>query len=203
MKYIIIHLLLINFYYKYIFSYPACNSVNFTEYSNLQNLYDSLNGNNWRWNYTETRWNFSYTGNDPCNENWTGIKCESVNNQFCNGCRIVNIDITNRTAQGSIELINLSSFCGLRSVKMPYNKLYGSITNQLIASDGLENLDLSFNYLNGSILSDLLNKSNLTTLNLANNKFTNQLPEFLNLPKLNYLVLRNNKFTGEFPNSIS
>ncbi len=91
-------------------------NISLSEYQGLQALFDSTNGDNWRWNPTlptTTHWHFSSsipTPNSelysPCEELWQGLNCSysllpfsTINNGLCS---IQNISLAGMNLEGSI-----------------------------------------------------------------------------------------------------
>lgn len=67
-------LLFISIYFELIYSQYSL-SISSDEYEALWDLYNSTNGDNWKWYLNGTTWNFNLES-DPCIDNWEGIMCD-------------------------------------------------------------------------------------------------------------------------------
>jgi Leucine-rich repeat (LRR) protein len=191
----------------------------------LYDLYESTDGNNWRWKGNDGHWNFtsSITHDDPCelNNMWQGINCTSLVNS--NYRFISSIDLNSYNLYGTIP----SSVCNLTYLQyfdLSSNKLIGSIPSSIGLLTHLTLLNLSFNsitgiiplslydlsklhilslsdnYITGYINKKIINLQQLTYIHIGSNYIEGTIPiELCNLTNLQYLRLRNNSLTGTIP----
>ncbi|KAI3689113.1 hypothetical protein L2E82_47062 [Cichorium intybus] len=105
--------------------------------------------------------------NSVCN--FTGITCDD------SGSSVKEIDLSNQNLTGSIPF---DSICQLQS---------------------LEKLSFGFNRLHGSVTEDLNKCSRLTYLDLGNNIFSGPIPDISSMNGLLYLYVNSSGFSGTFP----
>ena len=159
-------------------------------------LYNSTNGDSWRYN---SGWKmpplhidgFAMPGTES---SWKGVRVEVHH--------VTNIRMSGNKLSGSIpsQLGNLSN---LTLLDLSMNRLSGSIPSELGNLSKLEHLWLDNNTLIGSIPSELGNLSNLTSISFGNNRLSGSIPSQLgNLSKLRSLALYNNRLSGSIPSEL-
>ncbi|MEN8219751.1 MAG: Calx-beta domain-containing protein, partial [Pseudomonadota bacterium] len=160
----------------------AVTQIPSTECEALVALYNSTNGDGWKYNseWLET--------NTPCS--WERVSCTSGH--------VSELYLHSNQLTGTIpsELGNLSY---LEYLYLHSNQLTGTIPSELGNLSKLTRLYLSSNQLTGTIPSELGNLSKLTKLNLSDNKLTGSIPSNLPSGTLNVLNLSDNRLTGTIP----
>lgn len=141
----------------------------------LAQLYKNTNGANWA-----VRWDTKR----PV-VTWEGVRLE-------NG-RVVYIALLSNNLKGSIPNLELPE---LRTLKLGFNQLYGSIPNFTYLGK-LKELYLSTNKLTGD-LPEFTYLKNLSDLDVSSNQLTGEIPE-LHLNKLKTLNVAANLFSGKAP----
>lgn len=112
--------------------------------------------------------------------------------------------LSNNTFSGSIIPSAIGNSCqSLRSLKIDYSGLWGSIPVSLGGCPNLEYLSLIYNNLSGGIPTNFGALQNLGTLNLAGNQLSGTIPvSVTKCRSMTYLMLNNNNFTGTIPAEI-
>ncbi|XP_057990887.1 probable LRR receptor-like serine/threonine-protein kinase At1g53440 [Hevea brasiliensis] len=109
------------------------------------------------------------------------------------------IDFSWNKLTGSIP-DNLGKLPSLKQLDLNHNYLTGSIPSSLGNLSSLEGLHLGFNSLSGPIPRALGNLSNLRTMYLSQNNLSGNLPpELGSLSRLQYLSVGSNRLIGELP----
>jgi Leucine-rich repeat (LRR) protein len=205
---------------SYVHGIPA------NEYDALENFYESLGGKYWTWHQSnESHWIFSPRAN-PCYDDWEGLTCDCVNNNYDDDCNIVEIDlqrynltgvispsISNLTFLTTLELNNnhiidplpetLRNLTLLSILSLSNNNLT-SMSAVIYSCNNLVSLDLSSNQITDIISPGIANLVNLKDIDLQHNYFYSSLPlEFYrNLTSLENVILNHNQFTGTIPKEI-
>ncbi len=193
MRFILIQFLLIVLFVDSAYSSGAFYQISQSEVGELENLYESLGGENW---YNRDGWadlsaSFS-TSEIPFGlglEAGVVISSNSITTVYL--VNVTGIYFNKNNLSGEIPELNLQKLIWL---DLSDNNLNGEIP-QLIAPQ-LERLFLYNNQLAGNIPN--FNNQNLTYLYLNRNELSGNIPDF-NLPKLIDLILLGNKLSGEIP----
>nr|GMC99591.1 probable LRR receptor-like serine/threonine-protein kinase At4g08850 [Ipomoea batatas] len=142
--------------------------------------------------------NLSYL--DLSKNHFTGQIPESVFSKLQN---LERLDLGNNFFQGPfpISLINLSN---LKSLRLSYNNLSGTIPHEIGSITSLQALKLTNNSFLGNIPPSIGNLKHLQYLTLGFNLLNSTIPVKLGLcTNLEILYLYNNFLTGELPSSMS
>ena len=185
-------------------------------------LYNSTNGDDWKYNSGWKQGQLDADGfSVPGTENtWYGITCDNENTT------VIEIDLKLNNLTGEIppglgNLLNLTYLnmwgnrltgeipLGLGNlINLTYldfldNQLTGNIPSELGGLTNLQELFLSSNQLTGSIPKELGDLLDLTDLVLCDNKLERSIPRELgNLSNLTYLCLQGNELTGPIPEEV-
>lgn len=196
-----------------------------SELAALQDFYNSLDGDNWRWNFSapisfdDGLWNSSaslsfdddmledffeysegvrwnFTGyHNPCLENWHGINCTFSNVTFLER----NISVMSIS---TMDMSPVTINCSVISIDLTDFNLTGQLPHSLSNFTNLEVLHLPLNNIYGSIPESLGNMSRLVFLSLAYNNLSSGISNSLgNCTSLMRLHLENNHFSGTIPDS--
>jgi len=141
---------------------------------------------------------YNATG-DPCNPEWTGLKC-FLRQPFA-------LNLTNM----GITFLPDAFFQALKtvhSVDLSHNDIQQPITTAWSAmgsqrSGTIDLLDFSYNRINGSLPSSILASAGLVFLRLSHNQIQGTIPDFGNMINLWELHLDHNQLTGSIPASIA
>eukprot|EP01032_Pedospumella_encystans_P008038 gene8038-9577_t len=178
--------------------------------SALQDLYDSTNGANWRWDpttstigtFTSTNgvpWNFTATAN-PCTDQWQGLNC-SFTAPFTY-YHISKLVLVRHNLEGTLPP-TIGNFSRLHYMNMEDNKISGTLPQTLTKLSGLLVLNLAENHFEGAVPRSLQDLSHLQEFFLDNNKLSGQLPNvFVTLANLRTISLYGNRLSGAIPSSI-
>lgn len=200
------------------------------QYSNLENFYNSTNGQNWINTTTNNNpWlvNCDPCGLEPGNDPWFGLTCNAVG-------QVTDINLPNNNLSGTLPT-SLSGLTALESLKLRNNNVSGTINNNLLNGlSSFEYLDLGENDFGGLVgfppvsiplpsfpssvpikylyldNNNFLNTiptiygtySNLLVLNLSDNTLVGNVPDNLGLlPNLYNLSLNHNELSGLIPST--
>jgi Leucine-rich repeat (LRR) protein len=189
----------------------------------LKDLYDSTDGDNWRWTDGDVHWDFTIDNVNPCE--WTGLDCSydrSSRIYHVTSIYLINFNLygTLPASLGQLAkltalgLYNGNSLTGTIPVSMGNlseliwlnldgNELIGSIPAFLGQLLKLSVMAFSSNVLTGTLPASLGQLSQLTVLWLTGNLLTGTLPESLGqLSKITILGLDNNQLSGSIPDSL-
>ena len=178
-----------------------------TELSILEEMYNSLDGPNWKWSKDYLvdgfPWNFNVSADqpqsDPCRSHWQGIYCSAA--CTVGSCNIFYIGLTGYGLSGVMPT-NMFNFTKLQFMYLSENNLQGQIP-AVAQLPALTLMNLSYNSLDGTIPSCLGKATNLNLLYLSNNRLVGSIPDtFTDLVHLQYLYLLNNQLTGSLPGNI-
>ncbi|KAI9095408.1 hypothetical protein K1719_026442 [Acacia pycnantha] len=115
---------------------------------------------------------------------------------------ISHLDLSRNYLYGQVP-VTLFKLQNLKSLRVSYNMLKGSIPNWLGQHEHLQEFDISGNLFFGSIPSSLGNISSLTSLDLSYNQLTGNLPISLGQHEhLQEFDITNNLFFGSIPSSL-
>ncbi|CAM9325459.1 unnamed protein product, partial [Ectocarpus fasciculatus] len=171
-----------------------------SEYSALQSLYDSTNGEHWVWANYSQQWNFTGV-HDPCLERWEGVYCaEPCRDGNSPDCAVVGLDLRLHNMSGTLPT-SLQDFHNITLLDLSYNFIKGVIPAEIGELTTLVILDLSYLCLSGAIPSEIAGTLNLEMIDLAVNFLTSTLPPSLaTLRNLTVLDLSQNRVWGTIPN---
>ncbi len=179
-------------------------------------LYNSTNGDSWRYNTgwkdgtleadgfgpigSEGTW-YGTVASDHVTQIylWSNQLTGSIPAELGNLTNLQGLYLYDNQLTGSIpaELGNLTN---LYALILEYNQLTGSIPAELGNLTNLTHLYLYENGLTGSIPPEYGNLSNLISLRLYSNQLTGSIPaELGNMTNLEYLRLYSNQLTGSIP----
>ena len=185
-------------------------------------LYNSTNGDDWKYNSGWKQGQLDADGfSTPGTENtWYGITCDNENTTVVEIDLKLN-DLTGEIPQALGNLINLTylnlwgnqltgeippelgTLINLTYLDFLDNQLTGNIPAELGGLTNLRELFLSSNQLTGSIPKELGDLLDLTELALCDNKLERGIPRELgNLSNLTYLCLKDNALTGSIPGEL-
>ena len=160
---------------SYFFSLSNSNTclgnISSSEYSALEDLYNSTDGAHWLWhnnlNQSAQQWVFPSSLSAPCEDQWQGITCGVVSVSPGSGdtCCIIALDLTLTNLRGRLPS-SLGSLSHLEILRMQFNFLTGFIPSVLGGLSSLTVLSLYSNCLMGTTPSELGNLSSLTQLYL-------------------------------------
>ncbi|KAF5802317.1 putative protein kinase RLK-Pelle-LRR-XI-1 family [Helianthus annuus] len=143
----------------------------------------------------------SWTGSNPCHDNWTGIGCS--NRAAAAESVVTSIRIQNLNLSGTLSDLDTWSLRNFESLDLSFNSLYGHIPSKIGNMSGLKYLDLSHNYFSGVIPSEIGMLRSLDKLHLTNNSLTGHIPNSIgNITNLTEVLLSGNGLIGFIPNSI-
>jgi Leucine-rich repeat (LRR) protein len=153
------------------------------EYTALEALYDSTDGENWRWRSVggggvASHWHFPATLNEPCGtDTWDGLKCNS----------------------SALDDVG----CYVSAVSLSEHNLVGPVPTAIGTLTQLEILDLSGNIITGSLPWQIGGMMSLLLLDVQNNLMSQQLPtELASLSALDSLYLNSNFLEGSIPTEL-
>jgi Leucine-rich repeat (LRR) protein len=184
----------------------SATSFSASEYSALQDFYNSTNGVDWIWETPYevygVPWNFSGpSSKNPCLENWQGVNCSIVGNTTNSSIYSISLAGHNLMGQLSSSLKNLSS---LRYLILDNNFLTGPIPQSFALLKYLQILRISFNVLTGRIPSGLGTNSMLQDLDLSDNQLSGEIPvqigSWVHLRQLS--LSQNKQINGCLPESL-
>jgi Leucine-rich repeat (LRR) protein len=161
-----------------------------SELNALQDFYNALQGNNWRWRAPDDEhpvpWNFNVQNPNPCVQNWFGITCN-------NEC----VNTISSSSSGSI-------LCTVEQLVLNGQHLNGTIPETISNLTNLVYLSVDQNYIHGPLPASLGQLKNLTTLDVSGNPLNTTIPDiFTNLQNLQVLDLSVTWSTGTLPKSLS
>lgn len=155
-----------------------------TEEEALTNLYDALDGANWKSNNWLTP-DVSYCS-------WTGITCDSNNN-------VIGIDLSDMGLTGAIPA-DIGCFPLLRSLYLNNNDLAGPIPTELCALTSMQYLQINHAGLTGDIPECICDLTHMMFWYMSVNSLTGPIPACVNeLQFLKELHLDCNELTGDVP----
>jgi Leucine-rich repeat (LRR) protein len=162
-------------------------SISEVEYRALEALFNSTDGENWRWlpdagSGPASHWHFPATLTEPCGSvTWEGLHCNATNG-----------DATVSTVE-----------CYISDILLAQHNLAGTFPAALGTLTELEKLDLSHNFLAASVPEEVGGMASLMMLNLENNYLSQQIPsEIAMLTSLEILYLSSNLIHGTIPTEI-
>ncbi|CAM6068659.1 unnamed protein product, partial [Sphagnum tenellum] len=154
--------------------------------------------------------NWVGTDSSPCS--WTGVTCNSDNEELVLGSNSFSgvippeigtlsmlqyLDLSSNTFSGTLP-VHLGNLVNLQHLDLSSNALSGPIPSQIWGMTSLQELDLGANALTGSLPRELGNLINLQNLALDNNQLTGSIPpELCNAAMLSQVTLNVNNLTGD------
>ena len=164
----------------------------------LKDLYDSTDGDNWRWTDGDVHWNFTVGNANPCE--WTGLYCTYDRSSRID--HIIKIDLTIHNLYGTLPA-SLGQLFELSIMAFSSTTLTGTLPASLGQLSKLTVLWLTGNFLTGTLPESLGQLSKLTILGLSNNQLSGSIPDSLGqLSELYGLSLNGNSLTGTLPASL-
>lgn len=115
-------LLLIVFSVFPIFS--NANSVSYSEWSSLKDIYNSTNGDYWVWKPASfgATWNFSsFEFNDPCQNDWQGVVCTCTTPT---ACAITSLNLNSYNLSGFLPSF-VGNLSALQHISLHNNRIGG------------------------------------------------------------------------------
>ena len=124
-----------------------------SEYSALQELYNSTDGRNWHWRNSTSHGPKWFDGSShPCSlPFWQGLTCSCNTKKQCN---IVKIQLTVYGMRGALPN-SIANFTQLTDLELGQNLLNSTLPSELCRLTKLESLSLASNLLTGSIPSNI------------------------------------------------
>ena len=157
-------------------------------------IYNSTNGDSWRYGYSSIANGTGWLGIKGTECNWYGVTCTSGS--------VTGLFLTDNLLTGTIPP-ELGALESLTDLWLNSNSLSGSIPPALGNLAKLENLILSLNSLDGSLPSELGNLENLKQMSINQNNLAGSIPpELGNLKKLLSLYLSSNSLSGNIPKEL-
>lgn len=198
-------------------AYVQPSAVLYDQIVSLQYLYNSTNGDFWKWqddNTTgEIQWNFSMSSDgafisNPCLDHWQGVGCSS-NCSFSpfneSACDILTLALPDYNISGTLPTQLFAMNTHLQLLDISQNMFTSTFPMTLTLMRDMQTIKLGYNHFSGQILPYLFNISALVTFDATYNAFTGTIPNML-FPQFNtsllYFNLLNNPITGTIPASI-
>jgi Leucine-rich repeat (LRR) protein len=159
------------------------------EYNALEALYNSTDGENWRWlpdtGGNASHWHFPATVEEPCGAvTWEGLRCN-----------VTDVEDDHAVAGGA--------GCYIRALSLETHNLVGFVPSSLGTLSQLEILDLSYNSITGSLPGELGGMMSLIWFDLVFNFVSQQLPsEIAKLNALEGFYMSYNAVHGTIPSEI-
>ncbi len=126
----------IEFNFSVDYSTQNTSNVPFYEYQALQEIYDTMNGEHWEWDFhlsKSTHWNFTGPQHNPCVEKWQALTC------ICK----------NTTTTATLEEINNTTDCNIHALLLFQYNLQGSIPASVGNFSNITWIDMSKNTITG------------------------------------------------------
>jgi len=192
------------YFYYYHYTPPPPPTTAPAQVAFLEDLYESLNGDQWDWTIeTGAQWVFS-SGVSPCASGWVGVTCVSGCADGSVDCEIASITLNSMNLVGNLS--NVSSFpdmSSLISFDIASNSIEGQLPETIGCLTALSVLDVSTNSFTGNIPQGLSALISLQSFSVDFNKFKKELPDiFSSMPSLQLVYASNNMFTGPLPPSL-
>jgi hypothetical protein len=154
-------------------------SISESEYEALEAIYDSLDGQHWKWDITKadsTRWSFPSPAYIPCLDSWQGLIFDYT---ATGNCAVVSVILVNMDLSGILpEAIgNLSSAA---SLNIASNSIFGSLPASIGNMKALSSLAVDDNSVYGPLPDSLYTLTNLQTLTLSETYISGILLSFSN-----------------------
>ncbi|KAJ7982528.1 putative Receptor protein kinase [Quillaja saponaria] len=154
-------------------------------------------------NWVAAAQNNSSSAQTPCG--WQGITCDVAEN-------VIEIKLAYNGLKGTLEDLDFSAFPNLVHLDLKYNKLTGSIPENIGMLSKLQLLDLSTNSFNGTLPLSLANLTQVYELDVSGNNIVGGLdprlfPDGSNRSKTGLVSIKNLLFQdtqlgGKIPNEI-
>ncbi|WP_340935902.1 leucine-rich repeat domain-containing protein [Polaribacter haliotis] len=172
----------------------AYNNIPENEMQALVDMYNNLDGANWRNN---TNWNGNLAKaliNNPYNATkWQGVTTKIVDG----GKHITNISLSSNQLKGELPT-SIGNLTKLTNLQISSNEISGALPATFGNLTSLETLYLNSNKIT-SLPREMSNMLALKTVYLQNNEIEGNLPDFTNATNLTSLYVNSNKFQfGDF-----
>jgi Leucine-rich repeat (LRR) protein len=169
-------------------------------YAALEDFYDSLDGANWLWNYSDlsaTVWTFPSGLNQQCSYRpWYGLACEAVVDPLA-ACDIVSLSLPSFGLTGDLP-DSLGVLTKLTVLSLESNNIHRSLPQSIGNIQGLRRLSLDRNLISGSVSANILNLTLLSNISISSNFITNLSPR-IDLPQAKVFLASLNHLTGDLP----
>jgi Leucine-rich repeat (LRR) protein len=181
----------------------SISTLNAAQYYNLNLIYNTFNGQNWRWqNIYNTmpdpsRWDFTNYA-DPCINQWQGVICGSSN------LTIVELSLSDYNLSGTFIDPIFTNLTTIEYLDLSLNKIQGSLPDSLYYLSNLKNISFNQNSISGSINKFIQNFTFIQHFDLSLNKLSGVIPDTLyDCDKLDYLNLTGNaQLSGSLSNKL-
>jgi Leucine-rich repeat (LRR) protein len=176
-----------------------------TEYVALEALFDSTDGENWRWlpdgGGVASHWHFPATLEEPCGTDaWEGLRCNVTDD--ASQCYISDISLESHSLVGTIPSA-LGTLTRLEVLGLAHNNLEGSLPAEIGGMGSLITLDLQYNYLSLQLPSELSTLDSLISLYLDENMIQGTIPvEICGMTRLFGLYLESNYLGSSIPTEL-
>ena len=177
-----------------LFTTNSFSQVSDSERVALIAIYNSTNGDNWRYGHSSIANGTEWLGIKGTECNWYGVTCTSDS--------VTSLSLVDNLLTGKIpqEISNLEN---LTQLLLSRNAIGGEIPGEIGSLKNLNNLSLFINELTGTIPPELGALESLTDLWLNNNSLSGSIPPVLgNLASLENLILSSNSIEGSLPSEL-
>jgi Leucine-rich repeat (LRR) protein len=160
----------------------SCNgNISLSSYDGLKALYESTDGDNWKWNTTSSfKWAFPSSLAAPCT-GWYGIVCGTLEKD--EGCYVYSITLFNFGLHGYLPT-DIGGLADLHDLIITENLLTGTIPSQIGGLTELQTLDLARNFfLEHTIPETVYEMGYLTDIQLQDNLLTGSISSRMGLMK--------------------
>lgn len=175
------------------------------EYNALYSIYNTTNGQYWKWSTKANDgipWNFTdYRTNHPCKQHWQGTLCYISDCTEDATCHLMVLDLTAFNLSGTIASLD-GTFKKMLFLSLPENDIHGHMPS-IRGLTSLQTFNISYNAFSGQIPDCFYGMEDMWLLYLSNNRFTGTIPESIyQLPDMEYLSLLNNTIGGTISHTI-
>jgi hypothetical protein len=184
----------------------CAGSISAAEYEALEALYESTDGENWRYlpgSGIASHWHFPATLSEPCGtDTWEGLRCNATDNDEASQCYVSAITLESHYLVGTIPS-NIGIFTRLEILDLARNVLRGSLPGEMGQLGSLLFLDLQDNYLSQQLPSELATLNSLLALYLNGNIIHGTIPtEIGYMTHVFGVYLEQNYFESVIPTEI-